>query len=78
MYQNNFVWIFNPYGLKFSIHTINIYKLSTIFHLGTMSVKEMDSAQNFVLKSNKCEPELFINSSHRDRMFEVLQSSRNQ
>ncbi|XP_060849313.1 ring canal kelch homolog isoform X3 [Rhopalosiphum padi] len=43
-----------------------------------MSVKEMDPAQKLVLKSNKCEPEHFKNSSHKDRVFEVLQSSRNQ
>uniref|UniRef100_A0A2S2NMH6 Ring canal kelch protein n=2 Tax=Schizaphis graminum TaxID=13262 RepID=A0A2S2NMH6_SCHGA len=38
----------------------------------------MDSALKLVLKSNKCEPEHFKNSSHKDRVFEVLQSSRNQ
>ncbi|XP_026808341.1 LOW QUALITY PROTEIN: ring canal kelch homolog [Rhopalosiphum maidis] len=34
--------------------------------------------QKLGLKSNKCEPGHFKNSSHKDRMFEVLQSSRNQ
>ncbi|XP_026808340.1 ring canal kelch homolog [Rhopalosiphum maidis] len=43
-----------------------------------MSVKQMDSTQNLVLKSNKCEHEHFKNSSHKDRVFEVLQSSRNR
>ncbi|XP_050060154.1 ring canal kelch homolog [Aphis gossypii] len=44
-----------------------------------MSVKEeMDSVQKLDLKSYKYESESFTNNFHKDKMFEVLQSSRNK
>ncbi|CAH1730994.1 unnamed protein product [Aphis gossypii] len=44
-----------------------------------MSVKEeMDSVQKPALKSYKYESESFKNNFHKDKMFEVLQSSRNK
>jgi len=44
---------------------------------GYLSVKEMDE-QKLDLKSNNCESDHFKNSSHKNSVFEVLQSSRNQ
>ncbi|KAF0759416.1 Uncharacterized protein FWK35_00018029 [Aphis craccivora] len=41
-----------------------------------MSMEEMDSVQQ--LKSNQCKSINYKNSSHKDRVFEVLQSFRNE
>lgn len=39
-------------------------------------MEEMDSVQQ--LKSNQCKSINYKNSSHKDRVFEVLQSFRNE
>ncbi|CAH1736901.1 unnamed protein product [Aphis gossypii] len=38
----------------------------------------MDSVQRLVMKSNKCKSKNYENSTHKNRVFEVLQSSRNK
>ncbi|XP_027851068.2 ring canal kelch homolog [Aphis gossypii] len=44
-----------------------------------MSVEEeIDPVLNPILKYSKCEPESYKNNLHKDRVFEVLQSSRNE
>lgn len=41
-----------------------------------MTVEEMDSVQRLVMKSNKCKSKNYENSTHKNRVFKVLQSSR--
>jgi len=41
-------------------------------------VEEMESVQKVLLKSNKYKSKNYKNSSHKDRMFEILQSSRDK
>jgi len=44
-----------------------------------MSVKEeMESLQTITKKTSKCESESYTNNFHKDKIFEVLQSSRNK
>ncbi|XP_050060679.1 ring canal kelch homolog isoform X2 [Aphis gossypii] len=59
----------SPVGVQHSLNIVQMWDMS-------MSMEEMDSIQQ--LKSNQCKSINYKNSSHKDRVFEVLQSFRNE
>lgn len=59
----------SPVGVQHSLNIVQMWDMS-------MSMEEMDSVQQ--LKSNQCKSINYKNSSHKDRVFEVLQSFRNE